>query len=602
MLTHLLFSISALIISFIFTIIYFSYKSKNNSVRSKLYTYMLLCVLVLTFIEIFEGFTYVYDLNILFSLMWKLHSIFITLIIAFLFYYFLISIADEKVNSFEDLLWDKGKILSIKNIFSIIFVIAIIFSIIYIKTYQMKLKIMFYFYTNQSINYLLILYLIYFIYNFYIIYLKSRKRSFEKSDYIVLIGTFVLFIFALLFEYRNPEVSIYSTLFILVLVLIYYFKENEDIIIIGELQKEQMDLYNSNNKKLFYLNEFLNDLDNPLNAFSIVNKKLENCINLSDEEIKEQLSILNYISNDLVSVANNQVPDSSLHYRIDKLVKNIEYIITPSLKQKPIEISYNIDQNIPSLLTGDRISVHRIISNLLVNAIENTEVGKIMLDINGEIQKDNVLLHIVVTDSGNGIKSEDFNNVFKENINNYDINKRSNLALTKKYVDLLNGNIHFDSYYGSGSVFYVDILQKIANSTPISEVPMKFSDIEVSNCNNRKVLLIDNDDYTSKKMTNILSKYNFVVDFTKNGNDAISAIKAGKAYDLIIVNENITDMNYMEIGKFLIYMKKISKIPASIVITSNAQLLGNNSGFNDFLPKPISLKKFDKIIKNFFGQ
>ena len=602
MLTHLLFSISALIISFIFTIIYFSYKSKNNSVRSKLYTYMLLCVLVLTFIEIFEGFTYVYDLNILFSLMWKLHSIFITLIIAFLFYYFLISIADEKVNSFEDLLWDKGKILSIKNIFSIIFVIAIIFSIIYIKTYQMTLKIMFYFYTNQSINYLLILYLIYFIYNFYIIYLKSRKRSFEKNDYIVLIGTFVLFIFALLFEYRNPEVSIYSTLFILVLILIYYFKENEDIIIIGELQKEQMDLYNSNNKKLFYLNEFLNDLDNPLNAFSIVNKKLENCINLSDEEIKEQLSILNYISNDLVSVANNQVPDSSLHYRIDKLVKNIEYIITPSLKQKPIEISYNIDQNIPSLLTGDRISVHRIISNLLVNAIENTEVGKIMLDINGEIQKDNVLLHIRVTDSGNGIKSEDFNNVFKEKLNDYDINKRSNLALTKKYVDLLNGNIHFDSYYGSGSVFYVDILQKIANSTPISEVPMKFSDIEVSNCNNRKVLLIDNDDYTSKKMTNILSKYNFVVDFTKNGNDAISAIKAGKAYDLIIVNENITDMNYMEIGKFLIYMKKISKIPASIVITSNAQLLGNNSGFNDFLPKPISLKKFDKIIKNFFGQ
>ena len=37
------------------------------------------------------------------------------------------------------------------------------------------------------------------------------------------------------------------------------------------------------------------------------------------------------------------------------------------------------------------------------------------------------------------------------------------LSLTKKCVDLLRGEIHFDSYYGAGSTFYVSIPQGIAN-------------------------------------------------------------------------------------------------------------------------------------------
>ena len=34
----------------------------------------------------------------------------------------------------------------------------------------------------------------------------------------------------------------------------------------------------------------------------------------------------------------------------------------------------------------------------------------------------------------------------------------------------MNGNISFDSEYGAGSTFYVDIKQKIINSNPIGEV------------------------------------------------------------------------------------------------------------------------------------
>ena len=81
MLTHLLFSISALILMIIFIITYFSYKKNTSSIRSKIYSYMIYFALILTLIEIIEGVSYVYNLSVVFSLMWKLHSIIMVLFI-----------------------------------------------------------------------------------------------------------------------------------------------------------------------------------------------------------------------------------------------------------------------------------------------------------------------------------------------------------------------------------------------------------------------------------------------------------------------------------------------------------------------------------------
>ena len=127
-----------------------------------------------------------------------------------------------------------------------------IVSMVMIKTYPIGLT-MFYFYTEQSINYLLVLYLIYIFYNMYVVYIKSQTNSFERNDYIVLIGSFILFVVALIFEYFYSEISIYSTLFTLVLILLYYFKENADLLAIEELQKDQSRLSSSNDMKLLYL-------------------------------------------------------------------------------------------------------------------------------------------------------------------------------------------------------------------------------------------------------------------------------------------------------------------------------------------------------------
>ena len=64
MLTHLLFSISALVFMINLIITYFSYKKNTNSVRSKIYVYMIWFALFLAIVEIIEGVTYVYNIDI----------------------------------------------------------------------------------------------------------------------------------------------------------------------------------------------------------------------------------------------------------------------------------------------------------------------------------------------------------------------------------------------------------------------------------------------------------------------------------------------------------------------------------------------------------
>ena len=44
------------------------------------------------------------------------------------------------------------------------------------------------------------------------------------------------------------------------------------------------------------------------------------------------------------------------------------------------------------------------------------------------------------------------------------------LVITKKYVDMMGGKIWFESEYKAGTTFYVELPQKIVDSTPLSDV------------------------------------------------------------------------------------------------------------------------------------
>ena len=154
-------------------------------------------------------------------------------------------------------------------------------------------------------------------------------------------------------------------------------------------------------------------------------------------------------------------------------------IIEARIGNKPVKLIIDVDKNIPSKMYGDSTKLFQILLNILTNSVKYTEVGKIKLTIIGVKENDMEKLSIKVSDTGYGIKKEDFDKLFEkfsrlENATSNEIEGTGlGLVITKKYVDLMNGKIWFESEYEVGTTFYVELKQKIISETGIGEMKRK---------------------------------------------------------------------------------------------------------------------------------
>ena len=109
----------------------------------------------------------------------------------------------------------------------------------------------------------------------------------------------------------------------------------------------------------------------------------------------------------------------------------------------------------------------QIINNLVSNAVKFTDNGyvKISADCTNE---DNICnLKIIIEDTGKGIKKIDMDKLFTK-FERLDVEINSDvsgtglgLTITKKLVDIMNGNIEVESEEGKGTKFIVTIPQEV---------------------------------------------------------------------------------------------------------------------------------------------
>ena len=165
---------------------------------------------------------------------------------------------------------------------------------------------------------------------------------------------------------------------------------------------------------------------------------------------------------------------------IDKLIK----LEKPSATQKGLKLLSNIDPNIPQFLVSDRKKIHRILLNLIGNAIKFTKQGHIELKIELiEIHKDQsqVTLKLNVIDTGIGVpeksKQHLFERFFKASASYKAEYKGFGLGLNiaRTFTHLLGGTISFESTEGVGSDFYAILTLKIANEHEIASYQEKIA-------------------------------------------------------------------------------------------------------------------------------
>ncbi|MEP0860835.1 MAG: response regulator [Ignavibacterium sp.] len=377
-----------------------------------------------------------------------------------------------------------------------------------------------------------------------------------------------------------------------------------------------------NRLKTYFLANISHELRTPMNGILGYAEML--MMDLNDPKLREMASMIFKSSRRLHDTLDSLIDLSKLESKIQKLeLENIELVtvledIKASFESfaKEKGLSVTSEHKHPRIYfsTDPRI-FNKIISNVLSNAIKYTSKGEIKLltdFIDGKII-------IKISDTGIGISADNLSKIFEpfrqesEGFNRKYEGTGIGLTLTKKFVELLEGNLDIDSEVGKGTTVTIilpvretkevskpKVEQKPVIKEPVKPQPIKEEKIELHIEKKEekilpKVLLVEDDEVNSR-LIKIMLEGNFDITWAFDSSEALSLVNSF-SYDIILMDINLKgELNGIETTREIRKLEQYKEVPI-IAVTAYAmhdereKIL--NSGFTGYLSKPF--KKDDLI-------
>lgn len=170
--------------------------------------------------------------------------------------------------------------------------------------------------------------------------------------------------------------------------------------------------------------------------------------------------ILNLLQNLLTwaRLQNGQIKYMPKPTNIDELVSNSMLILSPFARNKEIELSWSVTDDLKA--TVDSTIISSILQNLVTNAIKFTNRGG-KVTVTSLIESGN--LNFIISDTGVGMDEKQLNKLFKlDNTSSArgtdnETGTGLGLIISKEFIELHQGVIRVESIVGKGSVFNIAI-------------------------------------------------------------------------------------------------------------------------------------------------
>ena len=253
----------------------------------------------------------------------------------------------------------------------------------------------------------------------------------------------------------------------------------------AELNDKALFLQRASELKSRFLSNMSHEFRTPLNSITALSQilldRLDGDLTLEQEKqvkfIRSSGQVLTDLVNDLLDLAKVEAGRVTIRpsvFRVDGVFAALRGMLRPLLSQNSsVNLVFEIPQDMPDLYT-DEARVSQILRNFISNALKFTERGEIRVSV--ELGHDDTVI-FAVADTGIGIGLEDQERIFQEwaqvEGQRQKVVKGTGLGLplSRKFAQLLGGNVYVKSEVGLGATFFAAIPINFTGATEVVYVP-----------------------------------------------------------------------------------------------------------------------------------
>ncbi|MFH1157691.1 MAG: ATP-binding protein [Pseudomonadota bacterium] len=281
--------------------------------------------------------------------------------------------------------------------------------------------------------------------------------------------------------------------------------------------------------------------------------------------------------------------------------------------EKGLELLLDYSGGAARHILGDAGRIQQILSNLLGNAIKFTDRGRIEMIVEGLEPPQNRLkdakIKVSVKDTGIGIPQEAQVMLFNKFTQADASTSRKyggtglGLAICKQLAMLMDGEVGVESVQGKGSVFWFTMILPVVDEKAVAAVhPEPAEKAKPEILNGVRVLLVEDNVINQEFALEILRSFGCRSTLAVDGRQAIRCVEDGNAYDLILMDCQMPEVDGYEATRHIRkYFKQRSLPPVPIIAMTANAMKGERekcmkAGMDDYLSKPFLKKDMEVVL------
>ncbi|MBN1370699.1 MAG: response regulator [Anaerolineaceae bacterium] len=303
-----------------------------------------------------------------------------------------------------------------------------------------------------------------------------------------------------------------------------------------DLQREKLAAESANNAKSIFLANMSHEIRTPLNAILGFTELLQRDENLSSSQ-RANINVIHRSGDMLLSLINNVLDLSKIEagrmmmneqvFSLRAMMGNLQEMFRLRAAEKDVDLVFECDEKVPTLLRTDESKLRQVLLNLLSNALKFTTSGQVAVRVSEAAPGSPALLHFLVEDTGTGISPEEIKGIFEPFTQASSGRKLQQgtglgLAISSQLVNMLGGALDVESKLGEGSKFSFTIPVYIIQS---SETPMRRRQYRIARLADGqptyRLLVVDDQPEGRQWISGVLERLGFQVREASDGQEAV---------------------------------------------------------------------------------